>query len=153
MNRAFTPPLFCKMSRTGSTPSSTKDTAPIWMPIIFFFESVVCAARAGAPRAVIAAASKNSRRLLFDNLCSLSLCGVNRCWRVERVVCRLRSCNFAIRPNEPYPNLVGIISQENRVRMQWWGSYADSSMNRWFGADGGLWARLTQWDPRRRRPT
>src|SRR5215831_18391637 len=60
-------PLRWKMSSTASVPSSTKETAPTWMPTIFF--AAGCAAvRSGINVAVEAAASpalRKSRRFFI----------------------------------------------------------------------------------------
>src|SRR5579872_4492332 len=58
MKRVFTAPLLCRISRTGSTPSSAKETAPIWMP------TMRSPAAGAAPACAASAAADPARKLL-----------------------------------------------------------------------------------------
>src|SRR5579859_1638587 len=58
-NSVLTAPRCCNSSSAASTPSSTNETAPTWMPIVFFAGfAPVCADASGA-----AAACRKDRRV------------------------------------------------------------------------------------------
>ena len=52
-NRVLTEADCWRMSSTGSTPSSTKETAPIWMPTIFEAAGAAVEFRAAAASAAL----------------------------------------------------------------------------------------------------
>src|SRR6185437_8706846 len=71
MNSVLTEALLCRMSRTESTPSSAKETAPIWIPIVFLaaLGDCVCA-RAPATEARAPVDCKKKSRLVVSDKCS-----------------------------------------------------------------------------------
>src|SRR5215471_15989602 len=65
-NNVLTPPRSCRISKTFSVPSSTKETAPTWIPIIL--EETVVSPRPGMARDAPATVAifRNSRRFTSD---------------------------------------------------------------------------------------
>src|SRR6185437_13933038 len=75
INKVLTEALVCRMSRTESTPSSAKETAPIWIPIVFLAlaDSVCARAPATEARAPVDC-KKKLRRFVSDKRSHLVIC-------------------------------------------------------------------------------
>src|SRR5437763_13837434 len=75
MNSVLTEAFSCRMSRTGSTPSSANDTAPIWIPIVFLvLNDGVCGSPIVAEAKAPADCPRKSRRVVSDKCGHLVLC-------------------------------------------------------------------------------
>src|SRR6185437_13327040 len=75
MNSVLTEALLCKMSRTESTPSSANETAPIWIPIVFFvLVDCVCTPAVTAEAKAPVDCRKKSRRVVSGKRSHLVIC-------------------------------------------------------------------------------
>jgi hypothetical protein len=75
INSVLTEAFSCRISRTGSMPSSLKDTAPIWIPIVFLVANdCVCSSATVAAAKLPADWRRKSRRVASDKCSHLVVC-------------------------------------------------------------------------------